>query len=344
MIGWVTAIVPFAHSSPVSGGRTVVIDADGTVEWNSPRLRALEGSFASRLMVRTAADPGYLLVSGNPAKWLQGHNLFGSDDLVGLVLSALDRATVSLNLDPSAADRHAWATGDYQLTRVDCTAMWHLRTRSDVRSYLRALERQARSRHGRPVSRGGTVYFGKNSRRWALKAYSKGDELDVRAKGHALPDGIPFRDELLAFADCAVRFELTLRSMALKDRGLSRAAAWANIDALTLLQDSIGKLDMADQFSLSPAALEGLPPRLILVYEAWRAGKDLRQFFPARTFYRYRKELLTRGIDINIRQPAHDENVVSLIRALRPEALARVPDWARSTCVYFEPATSPHAA
>ena len=315
-----------------------MIDADGAVQWNSPRLRALTGSFASTLMVRTASDPGYLLVSGNPAKWLQGHNLFGTDDLLGLVLATLNRATQLLELRPSPTDRGRWSTGEYQLTRVDCTAMWHLRTRSDVRSYLRALERQAKSRHGRPTSRGATVYFGKHSRRWALKAYSKGDELDVRARGRGLPDDIPFRDKLIAFADCAVRFELTLRSMTLTDRGLARAAAWANIDPLALLQNAIGKLDMADQFSLTPAALEGLPPRLILVYEAWRAGKDLRQLFPIRTFYRYRRDLLSRGIDISIRQPARDDNVMPLIRALRPEALARVPNWALSTSIYFEPA------
>ncbi|WP_223930817.1 phage/plasmid replication domain-containing protein, partial [Aeromonas caviae] len=39
---------------------------------------------------------------------------------------------------------------------------------------------------------GSTLYYGKHSRRWSLKFYSKGEELS--AKGHQLPLTIPIRD------------------------------------------------------------------------------------------------------------------------------------------------------
>lgn len=335
MIDWITAKIPCEHASAVSGGRLVSINPDGSVEWDMPKARAVEGSHASNILVQTL-EPWLLRLSGNPAKWLQGHNLFGSGDLIGLVAATMERIVPLLNLSPTPADREAWRVGKYDVTRVDCTAMWNLRTRGDVRSYLRALEMQAKSRHGRPMCRGGTVYFGKHSRRWSLKAYSKGDEVETAAKGHRLARDIPHIEKLHEYANTALRFELVLRSMALRERGLARASTWENIRPLDLLRDAVAKLDMADKFSLTPEILDGLPPRLILLYEAWKNGKDLRQLFAARTFYRYRKELLKRGIDINIRQPSTPDNVVPLVRALRPEAIAEVPDWAKGTGLYFD--------
>jgi II/X family phage/plasmid replication protein len=294
-------------------------------------------------MLRTT-DANRLLISGNFLKWLQGHNLFGTDDLLALVATGLHRVARLLDLNPTETDISAWAIGDYELRRVDCTGMWRLRTREDVRAYLRALERQARSRHGGPLARGGTVYFGKHSRRWALKAYSKGDELDAESKGHALPAYIPRRQELYDYADTALRFELVLRSMELKTRGLARASAWASIDPLMLLQHAIGTLDMTEKFSLTPVELDELAPRLVLVYEAWCSGKDLRQLLAPRTYYRYRKELLTRGIDISILRPARAPSIVPLVRALRPESLIAVPHWARGTAVLAEPQRRPDVA
>jgi II/X family phage/plasmid replication protein len=215
--------------------------------------------------------------------------------------------------------------------------MWALPKRQDVRAWIRAVEIQAKSRHGRPVSRGGTVYFGKNSRRWALKFYSKGDELERGGKGHTLPGSLPMCDMLMSHADNKLRGELTLRAMQLKKLGLARGSAWTAETPQQLLAEHIASLQMADQFTLSTEAIEGLPPRLLLVYEAWRNGKDMRQILPLRTFYRYRKELLKRGIDINVRQPAQPENVVPLVRVLQPQAIVQVPEWARGTPLYFEP-------
>jgi II/X family phage/plasmid replication protein len=125
--------------------------------------------------------------------------------------------------------------------------------------------------------------------------------------------------------------------MQLKKLGLSRGAAWDETTAERILLQHIETLQMAEQFSLSPDLLEDLAPRLVLVYEAWKNGKDMRALLPLRTFYRYRKELLKHGIDINVRQPSQPENVVPIIRVLRPQAIAQVPDWARGTSLYFEP-------
>jgi II/X family phage/plasmid replication protein len=165
--------------------------------------------------------------------------------------------------------------------------MWELSIRAEVRACLRALEFQAKTRHGRPTGRGGTVYFGKHSRRSSLKFYGKGDELDARGKGHRLPLEIEHRDKLYDYADNKVRGELPLRQMQLNTFRLDRDTWILNPGiAQDLLLEHIGSLEMFDQFSFTPELLDELPPRLILVYKAWRTGEDTRAMLPARTFYR----------------------------------------------------------
>jgi II/X family phage/plasmid replication protein len=240
-----------------------------------------------------------------------------------------------LNLTPTENDLNAWEEGLYFLKRVDCTAMWDLPRRVDIRAWLRAAEMQSKSRHGRPVTTGGTLYFGKNSRRWSVKFYSKGDEL--AARGHKLPQEIEHRDNLIDWADNKLRGELTLRSIQLKDKQLSVAQQWRKTTPIEQLITYIESLNMSEQFNISPIDLEELPARLIAVYKLWKEGEDLRALYPKASFYRYRAEFLKQGIDIAIRQPSKPENVIPLVRVLRPEAIVQVPEWAIGTSLYFEP-------
>lgn len=333
MIDWITAIIPCHHDEKVYGGTVASINSDGEIEWQVEKKQEIRGSYESNLSVKSL-DAKTILIDGNPAKWLQGHNIFGTDNLIGLVDAVMHKLTPLLKLTPSEYDLDCWRNGIYQLKRVDCTAMWELPRRVDVRSWLRAAEMQSKSRHGRPIMTGGTLYFGKNSRRWSIKFYSKGDE--VEAKGHKLPFDIDERDKLIDLADNKLRGELTLRSIQLKEKQLSVAAQWDESTPLKLLIQYIESLNMSDQFSITPVNLEGLPARLIAVYTLWKEGVDLRAMFPKASFYRYRSDLLKQGIDIAIRQPSKPDNVIPLVRVLRPEAISQVPEWAIGTNLYFE--------
>lgn len=93
---------------------------------------------------------------------------------------------------------------------------------------------------------------------------------------------------------------------------------------------------MSEQFSITPTDIEGLPARLLAAYELWKQGFDLRAMYPRATFYRYRGDFLKLGIDIAIRQPLKPDKGVPLVRVLKPEAIAQVPDWALGTSLYFE--------
>lgn len=334
MIDWVTAIIPCHHDEKIYGGTIASVSSDGEIEWRVEKKQQIRGSYESSLSIKSL-DPETIMIDGNPAKWLQGHNMFGTDDLIGLVQAVLYKLIPLLNLTPTEYDLKCWADGIYMLKRVDCTAMWELPRRADIRAWLRAAEMQSKSRHGRPVTTGGTLYFGKNSRRWSVKFYSKGDEIEAR--GHKLPLDIEHRDNLIDWADNKLRGELTLRSIQLKEKQLSLACQWQPTTSLEQLMAYIESLNMSEQFNISPVELEGLPARLIAVYKLWKEGEDLRALYPRASFYRYRSEFLKKGIDIAIRQPSKPENVIPLVRVLRPEAIVHIPFWAdRSmlTCIH----------
>jgi II/X family phage/plasmid replication protein len=334
MIDWVTAIIPCHHNELIFGGFVTSVSIDGEIDWRVEKKKQIRGSHESNLNIKSI-DGTQTILDGNLAKWLQGHNMFGTDDLIGLVQAVMHKLIPILNLTPSEYDLNAWTEGMYILKRVDCTAMWDLPRRSDVRAWLRAAEMQSKSRHGRPIMTGGTLYFGKNSKRWTVKFYSKGDEIE--AKRHKLPYEIESRDNLINYADNKLRGELTLRSIQLKEKQLSVAKQWKISTPLEQLMTYIQGLNMSEQFNITPVDLEGLPARLIAVYKLWKEGEDLRALYPKASFYRYRSELLKQGIDIAIRQPSRPENVIPLIRVLRPEAIAQVPDWAIGTNLYFDP-------
>lgn len=87
----------------------------------------------------------------------------------------------------------------------------------------------------------------------------------------------------------------------------------------------------------TPCVSSDLPARLVAVYKLWKNGEDLRALYPKNTFYRYRRQFLGHDIDIAVVQPSDARNVVPLVHALRPQAVAAVPDWAIGTGLYFAP-------
>lgn len=345
MIDWLTMVVPCRHAESINGGHVVALKPGGEVDWQCVKRSSVEGSHSTKLQVRTAGhtpDPcTHLEISGNPVKFFQGHNLWGTDDLPALVVETAAAVASRLGLTPSDEDRAAWLAGDVRLTRVDLTESFHLENRAQVLAWLRAAEQTAHLAHrGRgQLVKGSTLYFGKSSRRWSLKLYSKGQE--IHAKGHG-QDAILSLPHAVAWADRTLRAELTLRSMHLKHLGRHMVSAWLDDDELpsvvtaSMLRKVLGGLTMTTTDRLDAETLDTFRPSLRMAYLAWEAGSDLRAMLPHRTFYKYRAELLPHGIDIATLVPREVSNVVPLFKSLEAKPVG-VPDWAEGTPLYFEP-------
>lgn len=327
MIDWVTAILPCKHDpSKLISGMVMSFDSLGNPEWTVNKKLSVEGSYSSKIQIKSHTD-NQIWISGNPTKFLQGHNIFGSNDLVhimGLFFDALLKFD-NLGLSPDPFQYAAIKDGHYALSRVDVNESWHLDNSKDVLAWIRALGTTAYMKHrGAGQFSGDTAYFGKTSRRWSLKCYSKGNEIAVR--GHGLhPDlQIP---ELIQYANKSLRIEAVIRQLELKRIGLDVASNWDIDTAEELLLNYIQNLEMSDVYMLKDDVLDTLPTRLRMVYQSWMNGDDLKQIMTKPTFYRVRKQLEKYGIDIATPSPKEKTNVIPLIRVLEAKPVG-IPDWA----------------
>lgn len=327
MIDWVSAILPCKHDpSKLISGLVMSFDAQGNNEWTVNKTLSVEGSYSSKIQIKSHTE-NQIYISGNPTKFLQGHNLFGSNDLVSIMGKFFDELLKheNLGLCPDPFQYANIKDGHYELTRVDVNETWHLRNKNEVLAWIRSVGETAFLKHrGAGQFSGDTAYFGKNSRRWSLKCYSKGHELT--AKGHKLPKELA-TPEMLEYADKALRIEGVIRQLELKRRLLNVASNWDIDTAEELLLEYISKLEMSDVYMLKDDVLDSLPPRLRMVYQTWLNGDDLKQILPHNTFYRYKKALREFGIDISTKSPKEKSNVIPLIRVLEAKPVG-IPDWA----------------
>ena len=351
MNDWVTARVPCNHGKEIAGGAMVSYsdahDFDKGCDWAFTKPLPVVGSHDANVRIKTSAFYGEeglgreLRIDGNLVKFFQGHNLFGTWDIVGLVSAFMDHlcALPQLGLCPTDLQRQMWYNGTFELSRIDLTRMYQLNNLPDVLSWLATAEHTATMNHrGRgQLTKGSTLYFGKHSRRWSLKFYAKGQEL--MAKGHELHKAIPFRDRLLEYAQPALRSELTLRSMQLKAMELQLASNWPRTgEGISQIFDGYLKgLNMSDVRTLPAEILADLPPACRLAYQSWLEGHDLKGILAHNTFYRYRRQLLPHGVDISTVNPREVSNVVPLVRVLEATPM-QIPDWAKGTELLYLPA------
>lgn len=344
MIDWLTLRV---HCEcPVEVGKVICVDADGQVEWQSARRWNMEGSHSSTVQVRRAGLPirkgrndplTCLEISGNPAKFFQGHNLFGSDDLSGLSLAFVRAVVDRVGYELSEFEQRLLADGHIFLNRVDATESWSFGTLPRAMSVVRALSDAGRFSYlGRgAMTDPGTVYWKKRSRHVSGKAYAKGNELKV----HKLPAAIEFRDELMDYAEGLVRFEFTHRKMALERRKLHIVRNWNSLGVTptSLHAEHMEGLTISDH-EIPGDELERVPQKLRLVYTAWKAGTDMKASLSRPTFYRYRRQLLPFGVDLAAMQPSkRDPSNVIPLRVTLVGKPATVPSWAIGTALYFDP-------
>ena len=352
MIDWVDCVMRFPHERPICGGRAWLLDLDasggGEPVWNldgecyfrratTQKRAQARGSWDATCSIQssTAHNPGTTIcISGSP-KFLQGHNLFGSDDPRVLAAHMARRALETFGLDVDRWTMDSWLSGrGIKFARVDVTQMLDVGDEFTAGEWLRAAADCSTLKHrGRGRQDHGTVYFGKNSRRWALKLYRKFVELESRSKAHRLPDDFPNRARLLEYARGTIRAELVFRSLELKRLGLHRGDAWANIEPLELWSSYMSKLELSGNLPISALDVESLPSYLRSTYLLWEQGRDVRAILPRPTYYRHRAELRVIGIDIAT--PTNKVgNVVPLVRVVeaRPKG---IPDWARGTPLLY---------
>jgi II/X family phage/plasmid replication protein len=346
MIDWLTALVRWPHSKPINSGNVLSLAPTGEMEWSVDKNLTVVGSHDSKIQVKTVHVDhpcSHLLLSGNPVKWFQGHNVWGTSDLPGLLAE-----TITAVIRKAAPDEDPYSFLPFlplaELKRTDLTRMYRLSSEADVYAWLRgAAESASISHRGRGQFAGDTLYWGKSSRRWSLKAYAKGPEL----RKHKLKGWDPSDlKSVTDFAQAALRVELVLRSLQLKDLGLSEVQSWKENTAETVYDSYLSKLSFSENMRFVSPDFDypDLPARLLAPVQLWHEGHDLRAMYPRATWYRYRRDIMKAvNLDISLPPPKQRPdraNVVPLIKVLEAKPM-EVPEWASGTPLYFEPAVRP---
>lgn len=335
MIDWVTAKITCTHNPDVlTSGRSIrtkIVDGVEHLEYEICNRLVVEGSHDAKITIRSHTD-NTIEISGNPAKFLQGHNIFGTNDLKHLVARLFDRLCMidELGLKPTETEYNMVQDGHYRLTRVDVNEHFSFASAQLARSWLRAAGRSANMMfRGAGLFKEGTLYFTPQSRRFVPKIYFKYDEINSKDKKHRLPEKLLQIPELVEYAEKSLRFEIKILSTQLNEWHLHLGCNWDADTATMLINDQfISKLQLSENMPLDNDVRDSLPNSLKLVYSAWARGEDLRQMYSKAQFYKRRKQLLEYGIDISILQDKEEQsNVVPMIRYLEAVPMG-IPDWA----------------
>jgi len=331
MIDWVTARLRCTHdSSKLFGGLVVSMNAKGEVEWQTEKRVVVEGSYSKNITVRSHTD-GVIEVSGNPAKFLQGHNVFGSDDLIHLVTKTLDRLiALDIGLTPTEEELQKIAKGFFAVTRVDVNEHFAFNSETSAKAYLRAIANSSNMRHrGAGQFKGDTLYFSPQSRRTVAKIYHKGDEIHSRKKEHRLHDDFLAIPELVAYATNSLRLELKILSTQLKDWELNFGYNWTLETPFYLLKKHfIDKLELSENMPIQDNVFDEMPRALKSVYILWEKGVNLKEMYSKAQYYKHRASMLKYGIDISIVQEEKPkENIIPMIKYLEVKPMG-IPAWA----------------
>ncbi len=170
----------------------------------------------------------FIELKASPAKLLQGHNVFGSCDVMLCIDSLITAFCYAM---PDMAEILEF--NNAELAQIDCTFTAHLKTESDSRNVIHALRNISNGQtRGAKSAFDTTAYFGKGSRHKRLKAYLKQFELqDQINKAQAKYDKTKnqvFKKQLEAmtapevqeFATNALRLESSVMPRMLKRLGI----------------------------------------------------------------------------------------------------------------------------
>lgn len=308
-IDWISAITttPPTLWPGYTSGSSLLVGPDGELlsQKSAPhQVQDDEPSSSKNFRVWTP-DQGTLYISGNPAKLLQGHNLWGSMDAFGYFLEAGQFIRKHVGLFPGHSTWESCRFSAPRFTRLDITRSYRFASDAEALDYVRFIAGTAKTRHGAAkLYDSGTAYFGQNSRRWTLKIYAKRQEMEHNRSSRLkrLLGGLDLRPDLYDWASGVVRFELTLRALEMKNHPDLNVFDPVQLEALWFHYFETVQFNENQAMTTKSDLLEAsLPGRLQAVVALWRTGADLRSSFPKNTFYRYRRDILnTCGIDISV--------------------------------------------
>lgn len=308
MLDWFSGLVGYSGDS-LQLNRVYELSPAGEIIWQTEGKLQVPGSHDSNIRVTRgfftpntlkhwdfvdylSDSKSYLRLDGNPSKFLQGHNAFGCSVLdTGLAI----KEVVKRFPDELRPNDFEFSVPDgepfYHANRLDINTSVDFGNDRDVHDWLRVAATSLRTRHKirherdtQGLTGGATVYWGKHSKRWTIKAYCKYCEMPK----HKSPDPEMY-EAVHEYERGKLRIELTLRTPELDKFGssyytISEGLIW---DYFARIEVGVMKKDIVKgrKPNLKPPAVD-------MAFTMWKSGIDLSSYLPTRTFYHYRRIIL----------------------------------------------------
>lgn len=289
----------------------------------------------ANIRVKSMNDGELLSISGNPLSFLQQHNLFGSNNLLGLVYEVFKKVTGILGIEVDELTAQDVRAGEYELYRVDSAFNFRMPNNNLVKKVVREIGRcwfeQNKNVSTYPDQ---TAYLNQHSKHWTLKFYAKYQQMISSGMKH------PSKEKLLEYASTIVRGELTLRRPELIKRKLNRGSDWAGISLpKKLLIEAIDQSGLTGDVKLRlvPDEVEELSTALKRNYILWTHGESINDLYGPASYYRIVADFKALGIDVSL--PPHKARArqVKLMDLIVEENIATFPRYARNKRLIFIP-------
>ena len=308
MIDWLTIWLPRVAEWDLPGRIKVLRDQETGLETTLGHQGRQVPSFDTSVRVRPV--DACIEVSGNPSKWLQGHNLFGSDDVPGTIRRWLKRIEQHPAIGQRLFPLHPLVYAD--IHEIHLAQMVDMDSPKNKTDFLNQLGLLSKTRHKSQFFYSGeTVYFGKGgdktsktSRLYFWRFYDKLAEMK-RHKQKQVCENWNIENH--------VRAEVVLKSMYLKQLGLNRPKSWTSETVSNLYLEMLTKINLAegnimDTFAPPP----GMNEKDKRIWYQWVAGERLVSSMTRPTFYRVRRHMLDEhGIDISLPPYRSGNNLLS---------------------------------
>lgn len=340
MIDWVTAVIPYEHKEVIADGTIMKVDSDGELKWQVTTSKRVEGSYSDTIsinsvnkvskdfkksdnspVVEVSEDFSYshIRIDGNLVKFIQGHNIWGTNNLQELMYDSLQ--VILSELQGNNYDDWALFFGiqESEIIRIDITQMRDLESPERVRTWLQIAEQSASLKHrGRGQFTGDTLYFGKHSRRWALKFYHKGSEILKHKPKYFELCSDEERAALIDYANKSLRIELVLRSMELKKLGLNTIDNCTVDNLLSVFAKYSERLSLSENMKHTMDIMDDvnrLKGAAKSTYASWKAGYDTKSMLSQSTWYRHRNIILKElNVDIAVmKTPDSNPELINVV-------------------------------
>lgn len=203
-----------------------------------------------------------MTISGNPAKFIQGHNVDGPEDPGELLLELLDHIGAALGQPLRLPNGLEGVTA----SRIDLTHTYRLPEGVNAYAATTHLAKHGMVKNkGRGVAKGHSVSFGKATGHTQIVIYDKGKELKAHLPAADVREalmGMPDLDRLL-------RVELRIRRKYMNRHGLEALSAWDNGTLERTWESAVMNALQISELKQTAIAEEDKHGRMYLLLQAW---------------------------------------------------------------------------